>query len=72
MQSSGPGLTETRVDIVANRDIGYSTAQSQEERKLPLSALLSVMALEQLMIYCMSHRKGQTKSNLYLSHSLRP
>lgn len=49
------------------------TAQHKaRERKLPLSAPVSAMVLVQQMISSMSHRKGRTKCDLYLSHSLRP
>lgn len=63
----GPDRTQWQ-----NWVLGYSAAQSQGERKVPLSASLWAIVLKQQMIYYISYRKGQPKNDLYLSHSLRP
>lgn len=55
--------------------LGGKTEAAQHkarQRKLPLSASVSATVLVQQMIHWMSHRNGQMKRDLYLSHSLRP
>lgn len=74
--SADPRLIKTRLDSVAKLRlrIGHSTKPGRGEAAIVCSALVSAVALEQLMIGCTVCRigKGLTKSNLYLSHSLRP